>query len=58
MCYPPDIEEHHHSNVWLGILAVAGVVLAAVLLTADLRPSLDAQYFAGCMTGNVCKAGR
>lgn len=59
MCYPPDEpERHHHSNVWFGVLAVAGAVALAIALTAPWRPSVNAQYYTGCFAGNVCPAGR
>lgn len=54
MCYP--YEPDHIKHAFWSLALVSVVVVAVIVITAWLRPSLEAQYQARCIAGNMCEA--
>lgn len=53
MCYP--YEPDHIKHAFWSLTLVAVVVVAVIVITAWSRPSLEAQYQARCIAGNICE---
>lgn len=53
MCYP--YEPDHIKHAFWSLALVAVVVVAVIAITTWSRPSLEAQYQARCIAGNICE---
>ena len=52
------MQDHRKAHVALGLFLIGVAVTICICVTSYLRPTINAQYYAGCFAGNVCPAGR